>query len=68
MAEASLKMMRKAVKWFRKAAEGGSLAKAQDNLGWMYQHGRGVSQDDAEAIKWYRKAAETRLSRSPSQS
>ena len=47
-----------AVKWYRKAAEGGNLAKAQDNLGWMYQHGRGVPQSDAKAVKWYRKAAE----------
>jgi TPR repeat protein len=49
---------RKAIKWYRKAAESGNLAKAQDNLGWMYQHGRGVPQNDEEAIKWYRKAAE----------
>ena len=29
----------------------------QFNLGWMYDHGRGVEQNDAEAVKWYRKAA-----------
>jgi TPR repeat protein len=52
-----------AVKWFRKAAEQGYPA-AQDNLGWMYKNGRGVSsgrcgvQDDVEAVKWFRKAAE----------
>jgi hypothetical protein len=27
-------------------------------MGWMYQHGNGVSQDDTEAMKWYRKAAD----------
>ena len=32
-------------------------AKAQFNLGNMYENGRGVSQDAAEAVKWYRKAA-----------
>jgi TPR repeat protein len=29
-----------------------------DNLGWHYQNGRGVTQDDAQAVAWYRKAAE----------
>ncbi len=33
-------------------------AHAQFNLGVMYDKGRGVSQDYAEAVKWYRKAAE----------
>ncbi len=33
-------------------------ANAQYNLGIMYENGRGVPQDDAEAVKWYRKAAE----------
>ncbi len=46
-----------AVKWFRKAAEQG-YARAQFNLGWMYDNGRGVSKDESEAVKWYRKAAE----------
>ena len=31
---------------------------AQTTLGSMYEHGWGVSQNDAEAVKWYRKAAE----------
>ena len=30
---------------------------AQDNLGFMYDNGQGVTQDYKEAIKWYRKAA-----------
>ena len=38
-------------------AEAGNPA-AQNDLGWIYQNGRGVPQDDAEAVKWYRKAAE----------
>ena len=31
---------------------------AQDSLGWMYDTGRGVPQDDAEAVRWFRLAAE----------
>ena len=42
------------------AAERGD-AQAQFNLGVMYDKGRGVSQDDAEAFKWYRQAAERGL-------
>ena len=37
---------------------------AQNELGRMYQEGRGVPQSDTEAIKWYRKAAEQGLGRS----
>ncbi len=33
-------------------------AEAQYNLGFMYEHGLGVSRDEAEAVTWYRKAAE----------
>ena len=33
-------------------------ADAQSNLGFMYQTGLGVPQDDAEALKWYQLAAE----------
>ena len=46
-----------AVRWFRKAANQGN-ADAQDNLGWLYEHGRGVAQDYAEAMRWFRKAAD----------
>ncbi len=42
--------------WHPLAKQGN--AKAQYNLGFMYNHGEGVPQDDAEAVKWYRKAAE----------
>jgi TPR repeat protein len=45
-----------AVVWYRKAAEQGD-AQAQNNLGVMYQNGRGVAHDDAQAVFWYRKAA-----------
>ena len=31
---------------------------AQNNLGYCYEKGLGVTQDYAEAVKWYRKAAE----------
>jgi len=33
-------------------------AKAQYNLGFMYDKGQGVPKDDTEAAKWFRKAAE----------
>jgi uncharacterized protein len=45
------------VKWLRLAAEQGH-AQAQHNLGFMYDSGQGVPQNDAEAMKWYRLAAE----------
>ena len=32
-------------------------AKAQNNLGFLYELGQDVQQDDVEAAKWYRKAA-----------
>ena len=48
------------MKWWRKAAEQG-FAKAQFNLGMMYDNGYGVTQDYAEAVKWFRKAAEQRV-------
>ena len=46
-----------AVDWYRKAAEQGHDG-AQNNLGYLYHNGEGVTQDFAEAVKWYRKAAE----------
>ena len=33
-------------------------AKAQYNVGLMYDKGWGVPKNDAEAVKWYRMAAE----------
>jgi len=44
------------VAW-REAAEAGSAA-AQNELGLMFQTGRGAPPDYAEALKWYRLAAE----------
>jgi hypothetical protein len=41
---------------FKLLAEQG-LANAQFDLGLMYQYGKGVAKDDAQAIHWYRKAA-----------
>ncbi len=38
------------------AAQG--IATAQNYLGWMYDEGKGVTQDYQEAAKWYRLAAE----------
>ena len=41
----------------RLVAEQGD-AIGQNELGFMYQAGRGVARDDAEAVRWYRRAAE----------
>ena len=41
----------------RQAAAAGSLA-GMTSLGFLYQNGRGVEKDDAQAVAWYRKAAE----------
>ena len=46
-----------AVKWFRMAAEQGSVI-AQFNLGSMYSNGQGVPRDHTEALKWFSIAAE----------
>jgi TPR repeat protein len=46
-----------ALRLYRSLAEPGD-ASAQDMLGRMYDHGRGVPQDYAAALRWYRKAAE----------
>jgi TPR repeat protein len=46
-----------AQKQFREAAERGDAA-AQYSLALMYDSGKGVPQDDAEALRWYQEAAE----------
>ena len=46
-----------AYRGFLSAAEQGN-ANAQVYLGFMYDAGEGVSQDDGEAVKWWRRAAE----------
>ena len=45
-----------AIDCFKKSIEQGS-AKAMYNLGFCYEHGYGVSQDDKKAFEWYLKAA-----------
>ena len=46
-----------AVKWVRKAAEQG-FARAQYDLGLMYEFGTGVERSNEKAAEWYLKAAE----------
>lgn len=46
-----------ALRLWRPLADKGD-AKAQARLGFMYQVGSGVAQDDEEGMKWYRLAAE----------
>ena len=46
-----------AIEQFRLAADQGRAA-AQNNLGFMYDKGRGVPEDDVEAVRWYRLAAD----------
>ena len=46
----------KAVAYYRPAAEAGDQA-AQNNLGELYETGRGVSPDAAQAFNWYARAA-----------
>jgi TPR repeat protein len=41
-----------AVKWFRKAAEQGD-ARAQFDLGRLYEAGRGISRNTVEAYAWF---------------
>ena len=45
-----------AVQWYRKAAEMG-LARAQCNLAWCYEHGKGVPRDLRQARELYQAAA-----------
>lgn len=46
-----------AAEWYRKAAEQGHTS-AQCSLGYLYEHGFGLSKDLQEAIKWYKLSAE----------
>ena len=52
--DAEIKMMFELAKTRAEAGD----ANAQLLLGVMYDHGKGVLEDDKEAVKWYRKAAE----------
>ena len=49
--------------WAHHAAELGVGAVEIYDLGRMYEFGRGVAKNDAEAVKWYRKAAEQGFAR-----
>ena len=51
-----------ALKEFRPLAEQGH-ARAQFNLGVMYDNGYGVAEDNSQAVYWYRKAAEQGIAR-----
>ena len=51
------------MKWYRKAADQG-FAGAQYQIGLLYEKGRGVQQDIAQARTWYQKAAFVPSSRS----
>jgi tetratricopeptide repeat family protein len=46
----------KAFEWYTNAAHQG-FAEAQNDLGWMYEKGLGVRQDDQRAVEWFTKAA-----------
>jgi TPR repeat protein len=46
-----------AMELFRKGADAGHPG-GMTGLGFMYEHGRGVSKSAAEAMRWYRKAAD----------
>ena len=46
-----------AMRLWRPLAEQGD-AMAQSTLGYMYNNGKGVPEDDKQAVKWYRLAAE----------
>jgi hypothetical protein len=43
-----------AVLWFRRT----STPQGKNNLGWMYQNGLGVAQDDREALRFYKESAD----------
>ena len=47
----------KAFRLWKPLAEQGD-ARAQRNLGLMYEYGDGVPEDDVKAVYWFRKAAE----------
>jgi len=49
-----------AAQWYERAAEQGHV-KAQNNIGMLYEQGRGVEQDASLAVAWYRRAADQGL-------
>ncbi len=56
---------RAAFRLYQQLAEQGNMV-AQYNLGAMYDNGRGVSENDAEAVRWYRLAAAQGFARAQS--
>ncbi|MFA5904142.1 MAG: tetratricopeptide repeat protein [Desulfobacula sp.] len=48
---------REALRLFKLAADKGN-SHAMNNIGYMYENGRGVSKDPGQAVIWYRKAAD----------
>ncbi len=46
-----------AVRWYRAAAEQ-EMPRAQCNLAWCYEYGKGVEQNWKRAVHWYRQAAD----------
>ena len=48
---------KEAFNWRKKAAEQGNTA-AQNNMGFMYEKGRGVLKDYKASASWYQKAAD----------
>jgi TPR repeat protein len=54
---ASEKDFTEALNWYRKGASAGDLF-AQNNLGEMFERGRGTRRDDKQARQWYGRAAE----------
>ncbi|KAG9300194.1 hypothetical protein G9A89_002640 [Geosiphon pyriformis] len=49
---------KRALFWYKIAAEEGQDSFAQRKLGWCYRKGFGIEPDDFSAFIWYRKAAE----------
>jgi len=56
--EGTTESLSRASDLYRTAAEAGDFA-AQNNLGELYETGRGVSREPAQALGWYRKSAES---------
>lgn len=46
-----------AFEWYQKSAEAGN-AEAMNSIGYMYDNGLGVPQDNDRALEWFQKAAE----------
>ena len=49
------RIMNRAAKWFQVAAQQGD-AQAENKIGYLYDVGREVAKDYAQAVSWYRKS------------